>query len=314
MATREASQKVLNALAPSLPALVGGAADLSPSTNTLLPGSPDYSATDALGRNFHFGVREHAMVASLNGMALHGGLIPYGGTFLVFSDYCRGALRLAALQRTHVIFVFTHDSVGMGEDGPTHQPIEQLVSLRAIPGFTVIRPADANETVGAWRLALERRGPTALVFTRQKLPVLDTARFPIVAGVAPRGIRPLRVAFRTASGGDRGHRIGSVARAGRAGSTDRTGGPGASRLSALLESLRRATALVPRIRPAPGTPKVSIEAGTVLGWSRYVGTDGESIGIDRFGASAPGAVLQKEFGFTVEHVVETVDRVLAGRP
>ena len=186
LATRDASQKVLTALGPKLPALLGGAADLSPSTKTLLPGFPDYSATDGLGRNFHFGVREHAMVSALNGMALHGGLLPYGGTFLVFSDYARGALRLAALQQTHAIFVFTHDSIGMGEDGPTHQPIEQLVSLRAIPDFFLFRPADANETTAVWRLAVQRPGPTALVFTRQKVSVLDPARYPIAEGV-PRG-------------------------------------------------------------------------------------------------------------------------------
>ncbi|MGI0129636.1 MAG: transketolase, partial [Thermoplasmata archaeon] len=186
MATRDASQKVLDALAPRLPALLGGAADLSPSTKTLLHDSPDYSSTDAAGRNFHFGVREHAMIGALNGMALHGGLLPYGGTFLVFSDYARGALRLAALQRSHAVFVFTHDSIGMGEDGPTHQPVEQLVSLRAIPDFTLFRPADANETVAAWRIAVRRPGPTALVFSRQKLPVLDPAIYPIAEGV-PRG-------------------------------------------------------------------------------------------------------------------------------
>jgi len=186
MATRDASQKFLEAVGPMLPTLLGGAADLSPSTKTLLPGAPDYSATDGAGRNFHFGVREHAMVAILNGIALHGGLIPYGGTFLTFSDYARGGLRLAALQETHTIFVFTHDSIGMGEDGPTHQPVEHLVALRAIPHLTVIRPADANETVAAWRLALKRTGPTALVFSRQKLPVLDPEAHPIAAGV-PRG-------------------------------------------------------------------------------------------------------------------------------
>ncbi len=186
LATRSASQKVLNALAPRLPALVGGAADLSPSTDSLIPDSTAQSATDALGRNFHFGVREHAMVAVLNGMALHGGLLPYGATFLTFSDYARGAIRLAALQQTHVILIFTHDSIGMGEDGPTHQPVEQLLTLRAIPGITVIRPADANEVSVAWRLAVTRPGPTALVFSRQKLPVLDPSAHPIATG-APHG-------------------------------------------------------------------------------------------------------------------------------
>ncbi len=313
IATREASQKVLIALAPRLPGLVGGAADLSPSTNTVLPGSPDYSATDPLGRNLHFGVREHAMVAALNGMALHGGLIPYGATFLVFSDYCRGALRLAALQRTHAIFVFTHDSIGMGEDGPTHQPIEQLVGLRAIPEFTVIRPADANETVGAWRLALERRGPTALVFSRQKLPVLDAGRFPIAAGVVRGGYvlsepvsGPPQVVL-VATGSEVSLVLDAQARLAERGVRARVVSLPCWNLFDEQSQAYRDSVL------PPGMPAVSIEAGSTLGWSRYVGSYGESIGLQRFGASAPGPVVQKELGFTVEHVVEAVDRVLARR-
>lgn len=314
MATRDASQKTLDALATRLPALVGGAADLSPSTKTILPGSPDFSARDGAGRNFHFGVREHAMVGALNGMALHGGLIPYGGTFLVFSDYARGALRLAALQQTHAIFVFTHDSVGMGEDGPTHQPIEQLISLRAIPHLLVFRPADANETTAVWRVAVERRGPSALVFTRQKIPILDPARYPIAEGV-PRG--------------------GYVLSEAPGGSPDvallATGSEvwlalEAQRLLAERNTKARVVSL-PCWRlfdeqPAPyrdsvlprGIPRVSVEAGVTLGWARYVGPSGESIGIDRFGASAPGPVVQRELGLTAEHVVESAQRVLGGRP
>jgi transketolase len=311
MATRDASQKVLAALAPRLPALVGGAADLSPSTKTVLPGLPDFSATDAPGRNFHFGVREHAMVACLNGMALHGGLLPYGGTFLVFSDYARGALRLAALQHTHAVVVFTHDSIGMGEDGPTHQPVEQLAGLRAIPEMAVIRPADANESVAAWKVAVERRGPTALVFTRQKIPVLDPTRYPIAAGVRRGGYvlseaasaRPRVVLIAT------GSEVALVLEA--------QGRLAARKVPARVVSLpcwrlfdEQDAAYRDSVLP-PGIPRVSVEAASTFGWSRYVGSAGESIGVDRFGASAPGPVVQRELGFTVENVVAAVERVLA---
>ncbi len=310
MATRDASQKILDSLASRLPALVGGAADLSPSTKTLLPGSPDYSVTDGEGRNFHFGVREHAMVGILNGMALHGGLVPYGATFLNFSDYARGALRLAALQQTHTIFVFTHDSIGMGEDGPTHQPVEQLLGLRSIPGFTVIRPADANETSAAWRVALTRPGPTALVFTRQKLPVLDPVTHAIAMGL-PRG----------------GYVLSEAAPGPAAVILIATG----SEVSLVLEAqVQLAQRGIPaRVVSLPswrlfdeqplayrdsvlpiGTPKVSVEAGVTLGWSRYVGPDGATVGIDRFGASAPGPVVQRELGLTVEHVIAEAERVI----
>jgi transketolase len=314
LATRDASQKVINALAPKFPALVGGAADLSPSTKTLLPGSPDYSATDSAGRNFHFGVREHAMVAALNGMALHGGVLPYGGTFLVFSDYARGALRLAALQQTHAIFIFTHDSVGMGEDGPTHQPIEQLLSLRAIPEFTLFRPADANETVAAWKIAVERPGPIALVFSRQKLPVMDPARYPIAEGVPHGGYLLAEAAEGTpqvvliATGSEVPLALEAQ---------QRLGGLGVGARVVSLPSWRvfdeQPAAYRDSVLP-PGMPRVSVEAGTTLGWSRYVGTTGESVGIDRFGASAPGPVVQQQLGLTVDHIVECVQRVLAVRP
>lgn len=312
MATRDASQKVINAVAPKVPALLGGSADLAPSTRTLIAGSSDESASDSRGRNFHFGVREHAMVAVLNGMALHGGLLPYGATFLTFSDYARGAIRLAALQQTHIILVFTHDSIGMGEDGPTHQPVEQLANLRAIPGFTVIRPADANEVTSAWRLALERSGPTALVFTRQKIPVLDPVAYPIAPGAR------------------RGGYVLSEAPAGKPAVVLVATG---SEVALALEAQQR---LQQRSVPArvvslpswkvfdeqpadyrnavlpPGTPKVSIEAGVTFGWSRYIGSEGKSVGVDRFGASAPGPVVQQELGLTVEHVIDTVGRLLKG--
>ena len=314
IATRDASQKVLSNLGPKIPALLGGAGDLSPSTKTLLPGFPDFSATDGIGRNFHFGVREHAMVGALNGMALHGGLIPYGGTFLVFSDYARGAIRLAALQRTHVILVFTHDSIGMGEDGPTHQPIEQLLSLRAVPGLTVFRPADANESVACWKLALERPGPCALVFTRQKVPVLDPDKYPIRDGAQRGGY----VISEAASGRPAvtlvatGSEV-SVALDAQA----RLAGNGVGARVVSLPCWRLFDEQPVEYRDAvllPNVPVVSIEAGTTLGWDRYLGPRGIAIGIDHFGASAPGPVLQKEFGFTPEHIVEVVRRLLGSGP
>jgi transketolase len=310
IATRDASQKVINALAPKLPALLGGAADLSPSTKTLIPGSSDESASDGSGRNFHFGVREHAMVAIVNGMALHGGLLPYGATFLTFSDYARGAIRLAALQQTHIVLIFTHDSIGMGEDGPTHQPIEHLVSLRTIPGFTVWRPADANETSAAWRMAIQRTGPSALVFTRQKVPVFDPGVYPIAVGTPHGGYilseaasaKPDVVLIAT------GSEVALVLEAQKQ--------LQASKVQARVVSLpswevfdEQPSSYRDSVLP-PSLPKVSIEAGVTLGWSRYVGSRGESIGVNRFGASAPGPVVQKELGITVEHVLHCVTRVL----
>jgi transketolase len=311
MATRDASQKVINVVAPRLFALLGGAADLSPSTKTVIASSTDESPADGAGRNFHFGVREHGMVAVLNGLALYGGSIPYGATFLNFSDYARGAIRLAALQQTHIILVFTHDSIGLGEDGPTHQPVEQLLSLRAIPGFTVIRPGDANETTVAWRLAVERPGPSALVFTRQKIPILDPSTYPIADG-APHG--------------------GYILSEAPSGKPDVVLVATGSEVSLILDAQKQLltrniqarvvslpswkifdeqpTVYRKSVLP-PEIPKVSVEAGVTLGWSRYVGSDGGSVGVDRFGASAPGPIVLRELGISVEHVIETVIRVLA---
>jgi transketolase len=210
MATRIASGKTIAVLGSRLPEMMGGSADLDPSTHTNMDGAGNFEPENWAGRNMHFGIREHAMGAILNGMALHRGLIPYGGTFLIFSDYMRPPMRLAAMNGLPVIYVFTHDSIAMGEDGPTHQPVEQLLGLRSIPGMVVIRPADANETVAAWRIAIERReGPVALVLTRQGLPVLDLARYPgIPAGVplggyvladSPSGARPDVILIATGS-------------------------------------------------------------------------------------------------------------------
>jgi transketolase len=310
VATRDASEKAIGALADRLPALLGGAADLSPSTKTRIADAPDFSETDGAGRNFHFGVREHAMVGVLNGMALHGGLLPYGGTFLTFSDYARGAIRLAALQSTHLVLVFTHDSIGMGEDGPTHQPIEHLASLRAIPHLMLFRPGDANETVAAWKLAVQRSGPTALALTRQKIPVLDPGKYPIAEGVPhggyvlsePPGGSPQVVLVATGS-------EVSVALDAQKALGER--GVGARVVSLPCWSLFDAQPETYRQSVLPdGLPKVSIEAGTTFGWSRYVGPGGESIGVDRFGASAPGPVVLRELGITSEHMVEAAQRLV----
>lgn len=314
MATRDASQKVLTALSPRLPALLGGSADLSPSTKTLLAGTGDFDSTAGEGRNLHFGVREHAMVGIVNGVALHGGLLPYGATFLTFSDYARGAIRLAALQQTHVVLVFTHDSIALGEDGPTHQPVEQVASLRAIPGFTLVRPADANETTVAWTLALEHPGPTALVLTRQKLPILDTERFPTLSGT-PRGGYVLseapggapRVVF-LATGSEV-----SLALEAQALLTTRGVPSRVVSLPCLSLFDQQPREYRDSVLP-PGVPRVSVEAGVTQGWDRYVGPGGLTFGLDHFGASAPGPVVQRELGFTPQHVAELAERLLLGEP
>jgi transketolase len=311
VATRAASGRVLNALAPVVPELIGGSADLSPSNNTLIKGEEDFSATHRGGRNLRFGVREHGMAGVLNGMALHGGVIPYGGTFLVFSDYMRPAIRLAAMMGRHVIYVFTHDSIGLGEDGPTHQPVEMLATLRAIPGLTVIRPADANETTAAWRYALAHRdGPVALVLTRQNVPVLDAAR---AAGhdAVERGAYVVHdpkgalEAIVLATGSevhlalaaalvlaDEGHRVRVVS----------------------LPSLERFAAQPAKYRDAVLPPKVrvrlAVEAAHPQPWWRWVGDAGDVIGLERFGASAPYQRLYQEFGFTADAIAERLRSML----
>ncbi len=301
LATRSASGKTLNALAPQIPNLIGGSADLAPSNNTYLKAYPDFSPENYAGRNFHFGVRELGMSAILNGMALHGGVIPYGGTFLVFSDYSRPALRLAALSHIPVIFVFTHDSIGLGEDGPTHQPVEQLMALRAMPNFTVIRPADANETAQAWRVALAHKtGPVALALTRQKLPVFDPAPMAVEKGAyilrdAPGGT-PDVILIAT------GSEVALAMDAAEALAADGIGArvvsmPSWELFAAQPQSYRD------RVLPPTVTARVAIEAGVTLGWERWVGDRGRVIGLDRFGASAPYKVLFEQFGFTVENVV-----------
>jgi transketolase len=313
MATRVASGKAIEALGPRLPEMMGGSADLGPSTHTNIDGAGNFEPENWAGRNMHFGIRENAMGAILNGMALHRGLIPYGGTFFVFTDYMRPPMRLAAMDALPVIYVFTHDSIGMGEDGPTHQPVEQLLGLRSIPGMVVLRPADANETVAAWRVAIARRqGPVALVLTRQGLPVLDLGSYPgIPAGVplggyiladSPAGDRPEIILIATGSevhlaleGRDRLVAEGVKARV--------VSMPSTNLFASQSDDYREK--IIPQ-----GVPLLVIEAGSPLGWRSYVGPQIAVIGIDTFGASAPGPVVMQHYGFTVENVCKQAHCVL----
>ncbi len=313
LATREASGKVLNAIAPKLPELIGGSADLAPSNNTLIKGGGDYQAGHYGGRNFHFGVREHAMGAIANGMALAGGLIPYTGTFLIFSDYMRPPLRLAALMEQRVVFVFTHDSIGLGEDGPTHQPIEQLAALRAIPHFVVIRPADATETVGAWRAALERRhGPTAVALTRQKLPVLEgssvegTLRGGYVVAEAEGGRRPDVLLL--ATGSEVSIAVAARAELAREGIRARVVSLPSFELFERQPVDYRASVLPPEV-----SARVAVEAGSPFGWDRYVGPGGSVVGLTRFGASAPYTVIYEQLGLTPAAVAGRARTLLGQR-
>ena len=306
-ATRVTSGTVLNAVAPKIANLIGGSADLAPSTKTLLGGEADYQAGNYAGRNLRFGVREHAMGGILNGMALHGGLIPYGATFLVFSDYMRPAIRLAALTELKVIYVFTHDSIGLGEDGPTHQPIEQMAALRAMPNLTVIRPCDANETAEAWRAAISHRnGPVALALSRQNVPTLDRKSKYAPAEGLHRGAYILSEAAANrpdviliASGSE-------VHIALEAAEMIRTKGPAVRVVSMPSWELFEAQPAEYRQRVLPPEikAKIAIEAGSCQGWHRYVGDFGHIIALDHFGASAPAKVLYEKFGITTDRVVE----------
>jgi transketolase len=300
MATRAASGKVINALAPKLPELLGGSADLAPSNNTKIEGVPDFQKDSYNGRNFHFGVREHAMGAALNGMALFGGVIPYGATFLVFADYMRSTLRLAALSHIPAIFIFTHDSVGLGEDGPTHQPVEQLMSLRLIPNLVVIRPADANETAQAWKVAIERRdGPTVLALTRQNVPTLESVA---QASNLSQGAYVLKdfgsnpEIILMASGSE----VSLILEAAKKLSEE-------SKKSVRVVSFpswelfeKQDVAYRESVLPKMIQKRLAVEAGSSMGWERYARS---VIGINRFGASAPAKVIFEKFGFTVENVV-----------
>lgn len=304
MATRKASGRVLGALMPVLPGLLGGSADLAPSNDTFVKPYGALGNDGWDGRNLHFGVREHAMGSVLNGIALHGGLLPYGGTFLCFSDYMRPAIRLAALEQAHSIFVFTHDSIGLGEDGPTHQPIEQLASLRAMPGLRVIRPADANETAAAWKVALESPGPSALVLTRQDVPTYDDStrvdeRLARGAYVFsdPSGVAPQLILIGT--GSELQLAIGARDLLAKEGIHARVVSMPCWELFAAQPPEYRDSVL-----PSALKARVSVEAGASFGWERYVGDDGIMIAIDHFGASAPGPVVMEKFGFTAEQVAQ----------
>jgi len=327
LATRKASEAVLQALAPRLPELMGGSADLNPSTYTWLKGQGDFQSAaekpadpqgavggewSYAGRNIHFGVREHAMGTIAGGMALHGGILPYTATFLVFSDYMRPPMRLAALTGIPVIYVFTHDSIGVGEDGPTHQPVEQLMNLRTVPNLTVIRPADANETVQAWRAAvLRREGPTALIFSRQKLPTLDRIALPPAEALHRGGYilwqaedgRPDVVLIAT------GSEVHIALAAAEALLNDGINPrvvamPSWELFDAQPEDYRQ------EVLPPEVTARVAVEAGINLGWEHYAGTDGAVVGLDRFGASAPGPVLYEKFGITAQAVVAGARKLL----
>jgi transketolase len=308
IATRKASGRVLEAIAPELPELVGGSADLTPSNNTYQKGAADVSADEPGGKNLFFGVREHAMGAILNGMALSGLLRPYGGTFLIFSDYMRPAIRLAALMELPVVYVLTHDSIFLGEDGPTHQPVSQLVSLRAIPNLTVIRPGDANETSVAWHVALERRdGPTALALSRQKLPVLAETASRAGEGVQRGGYvladpadEPPR-AILIASGSELSLAMTAHRQLAEEGLPTRVVSlPSWELFDGQGQAYRN------RVLPAKVGKRLAIEAGMPLGWERYVGRKGVVMGVDRFGASAPAGVIAEKLGLTAERVTARI--------
>jgi transketolase len=311
IASRNASGVVLNAIAARVPEIFGGSADLTGSNLTLLKGDGQFAPGNFAGRNVHFGVREHAMGSMMNGMALHGGIIPYGGTFLVFADYMRPAIRLAALMKQRVIYVFTHDSIGLGEDGPTHQPIEQLTSLRCIPNLTVIRPADAAETAEAWRTAIKHTsGPVALVLTRQKLPLIDRTKYAPVSGAQQGGYvladdeggRPEVILL--ASGSEVDIALHAYTTLAAEGIRARLVSMPSQELF-LAQSVEYQDSVLPA-----GVKRVAIEAAHPMSWQRFVGDGGAIIGIETFGASAPFQILYKEYGITAEHVIAEVHRVL----
>jgi transketolase len=310
VATRQASGKLLNAIADSLPTLIGGAADLAPSTETLLKKYSSFAPDNYSGRNFHFGIREHGMGAVLNGMALTPAIIPYGATFLIFSEYMRPPIRLAAIMKIRPIFVYTHDSIGLGEDGTTHQPIEQLISLRSIPNILVIRPADANETVQAWRVALEyRNGPVAIVLTRQGLPVIDQSKF-TPASELEKGAyilsdveKPSVILLATGS---------EVSLIMEAQSKLKQEGIAARVVSMPSWELfeKQDKAYKEKILPRSIRKRLAVEAGSVLGWHKYVTDEGAILGMTNFGESAPAGDLMKFFGFTVDNVVKKVKELV----
>jgi transketolase len=317
VASRAASGVVLNAIAKKIPELIGGSADLASSTSTIIKGEPSFSAANYAGRNFHFGIREHGMGSVMNGMSLHGGVIPYGATFLIFSDYMRPTIRLASFMERHVIYVYTHDSIGLGEDGPTHQPIEQLSTLRAIPGMTVIRPADASETAEAWRSALNhKKGPVALVLTRQKLAFIDRSKYASARGAA-RGAYVLA----DAPGGSpevvlisSGSEVALIVEAQKKLEAEGVRARAVSMPSQEIFS-RQDAAYRESVLPK-GIRRIAMEAAHPMSWYKWVGFDGVVLGIERFGASAPAARIFTELGMTVDRIVDTAKAMVrkGGKP
>lgn len=307
IATRAASGKVLGGLARRIRSMIGGSADLAPSNKTWIEGSEPLAPGKMAGRNIHFGVREHAMAAIVNGMALHGGVRPYAGTFLIFSDYMRPSIRLAALMDIPSIFVFTHDSIGVGEDGPTHQPIEQIGSLRMIPNLTVIRPADANESRAAWGAAIQSQGPVALAFTRQKLPVLTQEN--VVSGASKGAYvladNPDAELLLVATGSEVHLALEAAAELNREGHPARVVSMPSWELFAAQDR-----AYQDQVLPPTMTKRLAIEAGVSYGWERYVGSEGAIIGLDRFGASAPGGTVFDKLGFNLANVVAKAKELL----
>jgi transketolase len=307
IATRNAGQQVMNAIFNEVPELIGGAADLTASTKTIFKNSAHF-AEDPAGRNVFFGVRELGMCAAVNGMAVHGGLKPFGSTFFVFSDYAKPALRIAAIMESHSLFVFTHDSVGVGEDGPTHEPIEHLMALRAVPHMTDFRPADANETAAVWRLALERKGPAFFALTRQDVPVIDVSNRDMYSSVS-KGAYVLEDAANAkviliATGSEVSVALGAQ----KLLAADGIGARVVSMPSTKIFD-EQAAEYKASVLPA-GVPRLAIEAGATLGWWKYVGLDGDVVGLDRFGASAPGPIVMKELGFSAENVAARAKKLV----
>jgi transketolase len=306
VATRNAGQVVMNAVAGVVPELFGGAADLTSSTKTIFKDSPSFHV-DPKGRNVFFGVREFGMMAMVNGMAAHGGLIPFGSTFFTFADYCRSALRMGALMSTHSLYVFTHDSVGLGEDGPTHQPVEHLMSLRAIPQLTDFRPGDANETSACWKLALERKSASFMALSRQDLPVLDAEKYKVFAGCA-KGAYVLESYGKDIVLVGTGSEVSVVLKA-----AEELKAAGILATVISMPSFKifeeQDEAYKASIFP-DGVPKISVEAGATMGWWKYVGRHGAAIGIDRFGASSPGPIVLEKLGISVANVVEHAKKLV----
>jgi transketolase len=311
MATREASGKTLNAIVPFLPSMIGGSADLTPSNNTLVKGMGEFQSKNRAGRYIRYGVREHAMGAIMNGMAITDGIIPYGGTFFVFSDYMRPAIRLGCIMGIRPIYVFTHDSIGVGEDGPTHEPVEQLAALRCIPKMISLRPSDANETVAAWKFAIEyKNGPVALLLTRQKLPTIDRAKYPsadnLVKGayiLIENSSTPDIILIGT--GSEVQLALGAYEQLVQEGVKARVVSMPSWELFERQTKEYRDAVLPPSVKK-----RIAVEAAVSMGWEKYIGDAGRFVGMNSFGASAPVDAVFKHFGFTVENVVKTAKEIL----